>query len=318
MVTLTQKQQVSEAVRGWIDEKNPARSGNKLAEKSGVSNAYVSKIKNGEFDYEVNNRLFTISDAAYHRIADALGLRFDGQLHWDFLHNFRLVQRVCRKAQRRCLRYILDGWTGQGKTYSLEHYAVTTDYSLYVKCTQNMTAKGLLDTILERLGQHDLIRSNYDKIERIRRVLLNRKGYLIIIDEAEVVKPGIYAVIKDIADFTNGKCGFVLCGMELIKKLEALAGRHKPGFPQLRRRFFGNQAEVQHLSQAEIIQVCEFEKVTNKGAQNILATTVKDLDMLSQYIADIKEWQQANDKKITGPEVVQLLGLQYLTYQKGA
>lgn len=311
MLTISHKQTITDSVLHWIDEKNPARSGNKLAEKAGVSSAYVSKIKNGEYEFEVNGhgRTTSISDATFHRIAEALGIRFDGQLHWDFLSGFKLIQRVCRKAQKKAIREIVDGWTGQGKTYSLEHYAVTNDYVVYVKCTQNMSAKGLLDAILDRLGVHDVITGNHNKLELIKKVVTNRKGFLIIIDEVEVVKPGIYAVLKDISDFTHNKCGFIISGMELIKKLQNLAGRHKAGFPQLKRRFFGNQVFIPQLTQGEIVAVCEYEKIANKGAQSVLAKSVHDLDMLSQYVADIKDEQERLGKKLTGEEVVQLLNI---------
>ena len=309
-LTIEHKQQISTSVNQWLDG-STTRSGNKLASLAGVSNAYVSKIKNGEFEYSNNGHgNASISDAVFNRLAHTIGVRFDGQMHWDFLTSFRLVQRVCRKAQRKAIRSIMDGWTGQGKTFGLEHYAVTNDNVVYVKCTQNMTAKGLLDAILERLMVHDVIRGNYAKIEKIRKIMINRRGFLIIIDEVEVVKPGIYAVLKDISDFTQNKCGFVIAGMDIIAKLTKLAGNRKPGFPQLKRRFFGNQVDVPLVSQKEVIAVCEHEKITIKEVQNILAEYVHDLDMLSQYVADIKEWQENNKRNIKREEVVQLLNIE--------
>jgi hypothetical protein len=259
---------------------------------------------------EVGGRPATISDATYHRIADAIGIRFDGRLHWDFLNSFKITQRACRKAQRKAIRMIADGWTGQGKTYGFEHYAVTSDYVVYVKCTNNMSAKGLLDAILHQLGVHDNIRGNYEKLLKIRAIVRGRRGWLIIIDECEVVKAGINGVLKDISDISQGYCALIVSGMGLTKKLDKYAESHKPGFPQLRRRFFGNQVEIPMLTPDEVIQVCEYEKITTRGAQNVLAKYVKDLDMLSQYVSDIKEWQEKQGKKISGEEVIQLLGIQ--------
>lgn len=302
------KQMITEAVNHWLDG-SPSRTGSKLAANAGVSSAYLSKIKNGEFETISNGNTATISDAIFNRIANALGVRFDGQMHWDFLTSFRITQRACRKAQKKAIRIIMDGWTGQGKTHGLEYYSVTNDNVVYVKCTQNMTAKGLLDAILHKLHVAEIVRGNYAKIEMIRKVMINRRGFLIIIDEVEVVKPGIYAVLKDISDFTQNKCGFMISGMDIITKLQRLAGNNKPGFPQLKRRFFGNQVDVPMVTQKEIIAVCEHEKITIKEVQNILAEYVKDLDMLSQYVADIKEWQQANGRNIKKEEVVQLLNI---------
>ena len=317
-LTLQNKRIVTEAVVAWVDENNPARSGNKLADKSGINPSYLSHIKAGKYQFKNGDRDIVIKDSYFHRIADAIGLRLDDTLHWDFIGNFKKIQRACRKAQKNAIREVIDGWTRMGKTHALEHYAATNDYVLYVKCTQNMTAKDLLEEILNSLGVHDVIRGNHAKLRAIKNIVTNRKGYLVIIDEVEVVKAGIYGILKDISDWAHRKAGFIICGMDIIRKLDKLAAAHKPGFPQLRGRFFGNQVvTASKLSQAEIIEVCEYEKITNKGAQNVLAQYVTDLDMLSQYVADIKTWQEQNGK-ITGPGVIELLDLNVTSFKSVA
>lgn len=319
--TLEQKRIVTEAVLAWIDDKNPARTGSKLAEKAGINANYVSQIKSGRYQVELKGegRAVVIKDSYFQRIADAIGLRLDDTLHWDFLDNFKRIQRACRKAQRKSIRMVLDGWTRMGKTHSLENYAATNDYVLYVKCTQNMSAKDLLDELLAALGVHEVIRGNHNKLRMIRNVVMKRRGYLIIIDEVEVVNPGIYKVLKDISDFSHRNAGFIICGMDIVAKLDRLATRQRAGFPQLRGRFFGNQVLLASaLTETEIITVCEHEKITTKGAQNVLAQFVTDVDMLSQYVADIKDWQEQNAKKISGQEVIELLEINVTSFKTKA
>ena len=187
----------------------------------------------------MSDRVSIIKDAYFQRISDAIGLRLDDTLHWDFIDNFKRITRACRKAQKHAIRSVIDGGTGMGKTHTLEHYAATNDYVLYVKCTQNMSAKDLLEEILEKLGIHQVIRGNHAKLRYIKNAIINRKGYLIIIDEVEVVKAGIYGIIKDLSDWAHRRAGFIICGMNIISKLDNLASREKAGFPQLRRRFSG-------------------------------------------------------------------------------
>lgn len=318
-LTLHHKRIVTEQINAWIDEANPARSGNKLAEKAGVNPSYVSHIKAGKYQFKNGDRDIVIRDSYFHRLADAIGYRLDDTLHWDFIGNFKRIQRACRKAQRNSIRMVIDGWTRMGKTHALENYAATNDYVLYVKCTQNMSSKDLLEEILNSLGVHEVVRGNHAKLRTIKNIVTNRKGYVIIIDEVEVVKAGIYGILKDISDWAHRKAGFVICGMDIIRKLDKLAAAHKPGFPQLRGRFFGNQVlTANKLSQSEIIEVLDYEKITNKGAQNVLAQYVTDLDMLSQYVSDIKNWQETNQKKITGQEVIDLLELNVTSFSKHA
>jgi DNA transposition AAA+ family ATPase len=318
-LTLEQKREVTQAVLSWIDETNPARSGAKLAEKAGINAAYLSQIKAGKYRIEMRNegKAVEIKDSYFQRIADAIGMSLDNSLHWDFIDNFKRVTRACRKAQKTVIRMVIDTTTGMGKTHALEHYAATNDYVLYVKCTRNMGSKDLLDEILIALGVHDNIRGNHSKLKTIRNIITNRKGYAMIFDEVEQVKPGIYDILKDVADWSHNKAAVIISGMGIIQKFDKLANNGKPGFPQLRRRFFGHRVMLNNkLSHEEIIEVCEYEKIANKGAQNLLAQYVTDLDMLAQYVRDMKEWQESNGKKITAPEAAELLEISYTTFKR--
>jgi DNA transposition AAA+ family ATPase len=316
-LTLEQKRTVTQEVLAWIDEKNPARSGAKLAEKAGINAMYVSNIKSGKYQITTGDRTIVIKDSYFNRIADAIGLRLDDTLHWDFIENFKRVTRACRKAQKRAIRIILDANTGMGKTHALEHYAATNDYVLYVKCTRNMSGKDLLDEILSALGVHDLIRGNHNKLKTIRNIVTNRKGYALIFDEVEQVRPAIYDILKDIADWAHNKAAVVISGMDIIQKLDRLANNKRAGFPQLRRRFFGNRVTLSSkLSHEEIIEVCEFEKINNKGVQNLLAQYVTDLDMLAQYIRDIRDWQEQYERKITAQEAAELLEISITSFSR--
>lgn len=311
-LTREHKSMITEAVNQWLDPNVKEHSQNRLSELSKVNPAYISAIKNGNFSIDSGETKGNISDAQFHRLADVLDVKFDGGLLWPELHNYKRIERLSRKAQNRKIRVILDGPTGQGKTFTLEKFSKRNNYVIYVKCTMNMTAKNLVDAILQRLNVHDKIRGLHEKLETIRRIVLSRQGYLIIIDEAEVVKPGIYAVIKDVSDFVQNKAGMVICGFGLVKKLDRLAAKGKPGYPQLRRRFFGNVEELGKVTEQEIVDILIAEGITNKGAQNVIADQVDDLDKLAQWVTDIKDWQKREGKKITGEEVCRLFNIRGL------
>lgn len=302
------KQMITDAINTWIDSKNPERSQNKLADGSRVNVAYISRIREGHYTQEVSGREVTIGDASFHRLADFLDVKFEGALHWPSIRNTQRIERICRKAQRKAIRYIIDGPTGQSKTYTLEKYSKKNNSVVYVKLTQNMTAHNLVDSIMNELNIHGNYRGIHAKLEAIRKTVV-KSGYLIVFDEAEVVKPGIYAVIKDVSDFIHNKAGMIICGYGLIAKLDRLASRDKAGFPQLRRRFFGNVEYLGHITESEIIEVCVQEGITNKGAQNVIIHECADLDKLAQWIADIKDFQKAEGKKITGEEVARMFGV---------
>ncbi len=307
------KQMVTDAVNNWIDPANAERSQNKLADASKVNAAYISQIKQGIYTLNSGRGEDSqIGDNTFHKLADFLDVKFYGGLFWPELRNYTRIDKICRKSQRKAIRYIIDGPTGQGKTFTLEKYSKLHSYVVYVKCTMNMSAKDLVNTLMDEMKIHGTYRGVHEKLEAIRKRIHGQRGYLIIIDESEVVKPGIYAVIKDISDFVQNKAGMVICGYGLIGKLERLAGKQKAGFPQLRRRFFGNIENLAAVSEQEVVEICVREGITNKGAINVVVSECKDLDKLSQWIADIKDWQKQEGRKMTGEEVAKMFGVRGL------
>jgi uncharacterized protein (DUF2249 family) len=312
---LEQKQQVTEAVSQWIDEKNPARSASKLAEKSGVNAAYISRIKNGEYEMQSGGgRITVISDHHFHRLAEAVGFKFDDEYKWDFINSYKLAYNVMRKAQRKQLRGIIDGDTGQGKTFTSKWYNRENDYVLFIECSRNMTGKALINTMCDKLGIELPTRTTpFEKLELIKKVLTSRRGYVIMFDQVgkAEVKPSIYGVIMDIAVAIEGKAGMVISGYKVTEMLTHNYNRHVPGMRQLARRFMSNTYELPQLTTNEIALVCEQEGITNKGAVTVLQKHVRDLDMLSQYVRDVQDFQKKYAKKITAEEVIDLFNIKY-------
>ena len=148
------KQMITDAVNNWIDPNNNERSGNKLAELSRVNQAYISRIKDGNYTFEGGEgRVSQIGDQAFHRLADFLDVKFEGGLYWPTIRNYTRIERICRKAQKKAIRYTIDGPTGQSKTFTLEKFSKKNEYVIYVKCTMNMSAKNLVDMNLARASR---------------------------------------------------------------------------------------------------------------------------------------------------------------------
>jgi hypothetical protein len=149
-----------------------------------------------------------------------------------------------------------------------------------------MGGKDLLNEILYKLQIKDKLVGNNAKINAIKTKVVHSPGYLIIIDEAEDVKIGIYKLIKEIIDFTYTKVGVVVSGMRLIDKIELLAYKGRQGFPQLKRRLFTNKARVQQIARTEIVDICAKHGIVNVSAHKWFENNVKDFQMLSEYIKD--------------------------------
>ena len=311
---LQQKQQITKALQEWINA-SPDRSANQFAHMAGISSAYVSRVKNGKYTFENKGVESPISDKALLTIADALGLNYDQSLHWE-TYNYKLINAACREAQTKKRRLLLDAETGLGKTYALERYAIDNDKVLYIKVTRTMSARDMLDEIIVKLNIRDILRGNRAKMMAIQKKVTSVPNFLIIIDEAEYLKNTLFDLVKEIADFTENKCGIVLSGMDLKKKIEYLAGRGKPGFPQLRRRFFPNMILLNTMGgkkgrKQEIEAICLACGITDTTAINVFKEYVFDYGMFSQWISIVLEKQESTGRAMSGEDIIQLFNLNY-------
>lgn len=313
---LETKQQITEALNQWLDENNQQRSANALAAKTGVNAAYISRIKNGLYEIQSGGgRLTAINDSHFFKIAEGIGLKLDSEFKWDFLNSYKMGYRILRKAHRKQLRTMIDGDTGQGKTFVQKWYNRENEYVLLIECTRNMTGKAMINTICAKLGIELNNRvTPFDKLELIKKVLANRRGYLIIIDQAgkAEVKPSIYSVVMDIAVAVEGKAAMVITGYKISEMLNSMYDKHVPGFRQLARRFKSNAYQLPELTPSEVEKVCDHEGITNKGAKNVLMKYVKDLDMLALKVRECLDFQEKEGRKITADEVIDLLNIEVL------
>lgn len=302
------KTKVTQAFNEWLREDPETRSIKGFAREHNLNDGYVSAIKNG--NYQIPNKktgkAFIIHDKVFFAIADNIGLtqRSYTGLRWQ-TNNLLTIQKACKQAQAKRVRILLDGETGFGKTHALEDFSIRYNKVIYVKVTRTMTEKSLLDIILKKLDyKGSLIRGNRERINQIRFLLTGTPGYLLIVDEAEYLKTNIYHTIKEISDFTEYKCGFVLAGHDLITKIRRLSDKRREGFPQLRRRFFTHRVMLpQRIENSEKAAICIESGITNDSAIDTITSHCMDFDIMSHVILAALSWQNKHGRKITGDEI---------------
>lgn len=300
------KRKVTEALNAWLEE-SPDRTLNGLAEEHEITKLYVSRIKNGLYEIEQKNGSTTVIAPEYfYRIAYAIGLmaHMPNRFQWH-TKNFELIQKVCRKAQQDRMRVLLEGPTGHGKTNALEYYKVKSNKVVYQKVTRSMTERDLLRGLCKKLGLGEDIRGTRRMLEAINYQLTGEPGYLLIIDEQEYARLGLYHTIKEIADFTEYKCGFILSGCGIVKIIKRHAQNDRNGWPQLRRRFFPNRVILPDaIDNREKRKICEEHGITDKTAQNVIMHYCHDFDILSQVIADAIAFKKQNNREMTGQDIL--------------
>ena len=83
--------------------------------------------------------------------------------------------------------------------------------------------------------------------------------------------------------------GLVIVGAGMIRDWDRLADRQKGIFPQLRGRFFVNKLELTAMGAQEAGKRAAQAGITDTNVLTWFSRNVKDYDMLSQYLMDLKE-----------------------------
>jgi polyhydroxyalkanoate synthesis regulator phasin len=308
----SQKNKVTEAVIEYIADTSGDNSQNKLSKLSGVAPIILMAIRDGRESYRTSkdsNKDIAIDDQYYYKVAEALGLKFEREVHFSN-SNYARVHQLCRYAQAKHRRGIIDSKdSGAGKTYALEAYARENRNVLYIKATSLMKGKDLVEKIISSLHIRPESKSLMHRLDAIARKVI-QPGYLIIIDEMESVSPDMWRVIKDIEDATYGKCGLIISGMGILRELELAAAKGKKLMPQILRRLRSNKLILKALSKKDIEEACKEHDITDRKVTNLLARHVFDWAMLNEYVKDIHDVLISKGKEVSEDYVKQLFQLE--------
>ena len=164
MIDNTTKEAISQQLHKYCEN---YASDNKASTALGISNAYVSQIKNGKWD--------AISDDMWRKVGKLVGYSLEeGIVHADTrpylaikqcFDNSRLYSNVLAVVTK----------SGSGKTYTLDRYRQLSQNVFYYKCKRSTTPKEFLSELLRSMGKNAtsgsiaaLLRQIENLCERIR------------------------------------------------------------------------------------------------------------------------------------------------------
>ena len=173
------------------------------------------------------------------------------------------------KAKERKFAMILEGVTGIGKsTLAKDFAAKSPDGTWVVVCRASFTAKQFLREVAKVVGAK-LRGSDADIEDDIARVISLKENPVLIIDEAENLKPRTYDTLKTLYDKLEFKAGIVLCAMsgfadELKRRAEHSEQRNdlRVAYQQVARRF-RRVEQMGDKSKADFKTICAAYDITD-------------------------------------------------------
>jgi DNA transposition AAA+ family ATPase len=200
----------------------------------------------------------------------------------------------------------ITGPFGRGKSKATSRFvALNSDYACYVELTSTTSAVSILHRIAEALNcEAQMSGSADDKLNTIIRNL-QRKPRLLVIDEADNLKPRTLAVLKDIHGGESAeRCAIILIGTDRLKKLLL-----DPALGYLRRRI-RIAREIGDITQAEAKKILEMwpNSLDNEDLKEMWAWSVRKFGVASLVALMTRGYDcmQMQDKKKIDSECIEM------------
>ena len=287
-MTQEQKLQIIDAAKVYLKEKG--LTANALAKKSKVNVSYLSNMLRGVFVAQANGKDVIISDYHYQRLADFIGLRLN-KVYWPILPTDQFVDIIAslESAKENGTSGMIIGDTGTGKTHAVDLFVKKHPNHTYRLTVSRLhTLPFIMEKLLEMLGQNEKGRSA-NKMERIiqhlQQLKYNGEKVIIILDEAENLKAGVFGMVKAMYDGVVNHCSIILIGTsELTDKMEKMKRKNKDGMPQFCRRFKAGTRNLKPIDKLGFNDFFDACGVEDKGLRKLLIQISDNYGELHDYL----------------------------------
>lgn len=260
IMTDIQKNEIASLVMG---EKTHLGSLSRVATKCGVSEATISHILNGKWE--------TITDKMWTKIAHIVDWKPEG---WQIVDttNTKILHNVFTSAKRKSLFVAVSHRAGSGKTASSKAYASTTEDVFYLQCRE-WSRKDFLTKFCQIAGI-DPGRGYFNADQIIEKIVTyfqqraSRKP-LVIIDEADKLKPAALRSLIPLYNECEGIVGLVILGTDnLEKEVKRGVKYDKKGYDELDSRFGRNFIHLVGATMTDVRKICQANGIDDRQLQH--------------------------------------------------
>lgn len=223
------KQKVREAI---LDARvNYQGSDEAYAKTIGLNAAVYSRLKNGEIDNIISGSLW-IDISIKLQVSDSKVTKkvVRTKVYIELEDNLKFCKQYSKAM-------IFADECDIGKTFCSKHILKGMKNAFYLDASQCKTKSQFIRALAKTIGvDHN---GKYNDVKaRLKVALVNMDKPLIVIDEAGDLDYTAFLEIKEIWNYTEGRCGWYLIGADgLTTKLENGFKNKKVGFAEIISRF---------------------------------------------------------------------------------
>lgn len=184
-----------------------------LAKRINKSPATLSQYLKGEYKGNVENLESDLRK--YLKLVTAKKGHKRLKLNFEKTSVAQKILQIAEMSQYNGELALVYGASGLGKTTALEYLKNECSGIILVDPDENATPRAILKQIADglKLGFYDMLLEDF--IANIVKKL-KKSGYLIIVDEAENLKPDVFRTLRKIHDRCRESCGLLFVGTERL------------------------------------------------------------------------------------------------------
>jgi DNA transposition AAA+ family ATPase len=230
------------------------QSQKKLANKTGISNATISQMINGNWEL--------IKDEMWRKIKNAL--RIGSEWKTAETKNFKTLIGLLNAARTRSLSIGIAHDAGTGKSTAYRAFEAMCDNVVYIECKNSWSKKTYIKALLASAGIKT-IGTTEEMIETFVDYLRSLDKPLVIIDQIDKLKDSQMDLFMDFYNDLEGTCGFILSGVPALNK-RIINGVHKDkiGYRELYSRIGRKFIALNKVTMSDVAAICTANGISDE------------------------------------------------------
>ena len=267
-------------------------SQSKVAEKCGISGTALSQWMNGK--YGAN------SAELEKRIASTLGYQEDGWQVVTTIQNYRKIEFVYRSCKQQALWMAISNKAGSGKTQTLEHLfnQDLTGSVVFIQAEEWNSRQFLVELAERTCG---VPKRGYTDIPTLLKMIAEYFNGMagdhpvLIIDEADKLKPAAFRKLIPLYNRTEHRLGCVLAGTENLHKEIARGVRNNTkGYDEIDSRLGRSYIELPGATEQDVKEICTANGLDDATADRIW----NEVDKIKRYVKVTNKRGETKEKNL--------------------
>lgn len=249
----------------------------KVADKCGISTAALSLWLSGK--YGANTASMD------KKIAKALEYKESDWITVENVKNFRTVKFVFDQCREISMWMAISSNAGSGKTRSLEQiFNTDVSGSIVLIQAEEWAAHQFLARLYDKLTNVPLkgYASNNELLNKVISLLNEKDGNpILVIDEADKLKPSALRQLIPIYNRTEERLGCVLAGTEnLQKEIKSGVRKKLKGYDEIDSRLGRSYISLDGATEKDVYSICEANGVTSETSKLAVWSEVEKVEKL--------------------------------------